>query len=578
MDASLTTPDSSHDQPLCVVLVSSGEARKGAGPALSAAEPHAEVLRVPDLGVCTQLVHGQADVILLDESAGPVAEESIAALADTLPGLPIVILVQSYDAEQAKNAIRAGAADVVSLDAPDAAVLRSAIRHAVWRARGRATAVVPGVDPLTGLADRAVFESHLERAILQSDRAGRQLAVLLLDVDGLAAINDGVGHDVGDLVLSSAASRLVSGTRRSDVVARLSGSNFAILLHDVVGEHAPARVADYVLRLMQEPVTVADEEFWVGSNVGIAMFPRDGAEPARILGHAEVALHQARLRGRGEYRFHSESMNTRAHKRLVLENKLRRALQNGGLRVAYQPQVDTVTRALVGAEALVRWSDPDLGEVSPVDLIPVAEQTGLIIPLGAWVLQTATRQLADWKRDGLSGVRMSVNVSAHQLERLEFREVVTGALWDANLDPSDLVLEVTESALIENESAAIETLGEFARRGIGVSLDDFGTGFSSLAFLKRFPLETVKIDRSFIQELVLDPDDRAIVIAILSIARQLKLSVTAEGVETEVQRAFLEAHGCDEIQGYLISPAVPPDTFMERFGPGSSRGSRSGSP
>ena len=276
------------------------------------------------------------------------------------------------------------------------------------------------------------------------------------------------------------------------------------------------------------------------------------------MSQADLALGQAKTCGRSQVQFYSESLNESSRRRHVLEQGLRRALERGGLRLAYQPIFEAKSLRIVAAEALLRWDDPELGLVPPLEFVRVAEETGLIVPLGEAVLRTACEQLAQWKREG-QRLRMMVNISAHQIDEVRLRQLVVQALWDADLRPEDLALEVTESALMRDERAAVQTISELKRIGVGISLDDFGTGFSSLNYLKRFPVDTVKIDRSFVRDLTFDPDDAAIVAAILSIARQLDLTVVAEGVETEEQRVFLSERLCSHLQGFLLCPPLPPD-------------------
>jgi diguanylate cyclase (GGDEF)-like protein len=421
-------------------------------------------------------------------------------------------------------------------------------------------------DPLTQLANRTLLEEHLKRALPQARRSGHQVALVLLDIDGFKALNDTLGHELGDEVLVQVGRRLSAGTRRGDLVARLGGDEFVVVLHGIDGECAPARVAEKILRRFSEPFLLAGTEYWIGGSIGISVFPSDGERVDELMRNADIALHQARLKGRGQYRFHAESMNARARKRLVVENGLRRALQRDGLRLVYQPRVSVATGEVAGAEALLRWRDPDLGDVPPSEFVPVAEQSGLIAPIGDWVLETAARQLSEWKRAGHQGLRMAVNVSAHQLALDDLHERVAQVVGDAELEPRELILEVTESCLLHDPENVARRLGALARMGFGIVLDDFGAGFSSLTLLRRFPIEGLKIDRLLVKDLPFDSDAAAIVGAILGIARQLDLSAVAEGVETEEQRSFLLGHGCDEIQGFLVSPGLLPEGFLKLLG------------
>jgi diguanylate cyclase (GGDEF)-like protein len=388
-------------------------------------------------------------------------------------------------------------------------------------------------------------------------RARANAALLYLDLDRFKSINDTLGHAAGDEVLVEVAARLARCTRRSDVVARVGGDEFLMLATDIGSDHALSAVAGKIQELLAQPYHVRGRECWVGSSIGIAVFPRDGEDAETLLRHADLALYQAKAVGRGTSRFYSDSLNESLRRRHVLEHALRRALERGGLRIVYQPIFTSNGLRIAGAEALLRWTDPELGTIAPAEFIAVAEQCGLIVPLGAAALRTACEQLAQWKHEG-HALRMSVNLSAHQIEEEALRQLVSQALWDTGLDPADLELEITESALMRDEQVAERTFRALKRIGVGVSLDDFGTGYSSLNYLKRFPVDTVKIDRSFVRDIAVDPDDAAIVSAILSIARQLDLNVVAEGVETEEQRAFLPERLCPQLQGFLLSPHCPP--------------------
>ena len=419
-------------------------------------------------------------------------------------------------------------------------------------------------DALTQLPNRALLHDQLGRSLAHAARTDSQVAVLFLDLDRFKTINDTLGHRVGDELLVQVGERLAATTRRADMVARTGGDEFVVMSQGVGRDHAPAELATKILSQLSEPFVLEGSEFWIGGSIGIAVFPRDGVEVEDLLRSADVALYQAKAQGSNSYRFYSDSMNAAVHKRLEIESRLRRALEKDELRLFYQPKVETETGRITGAEALLRWRDPKLGQVPPYEFVPIAEESGLIHAVGEWVLRRALAQLRAWREMGLAeSLTMMVNVSARQIESDGLREMVTKALWDTNLSPSDVTLEVTEGILMRSEASAAQVLGDLKRMGVSISLDDFGTGFSSLAYLKRFPVDTVKIDRAFIRDLAFDPDDAAIVAAILSIARQLDLNVVAEGVETLEQRDFLAERTCPEIQGFLYSPPVSPEEFCE---------------
>ena len=481
---------------------------------------------------------------------------------------PIIVISEHDDPEDALLVLRDGAQDYLDIQGESPRRIVRCIRHAIERhrliselreARERAQFAATH-DPLTQLPNRHLFEEQMRRALPQAQRAGASIALLYLDLDRFKGINDTLGHAAGDEVLVEVAARLARITRRSDVVARVGGDEFLLLVTDIGGDNALSSIANKIQQILAQPFSIGGREYWIGASIGIAVFPRDGEDPDMLMRHADLALYQAKAGGRGTTRFYSDALNDLVRRRHVMEHALRRALDRGGLRIVYQPIFAANDLSIVGAEALLRWTDPELGVVAPAEFVAVAEHSGLIIPLGDAVLRTASEQLAQWKHEG-HRLRMSVNLSAHQIDEEGLRQLVSRALWDTGLDPCDLELEITESALMRDEQVAERTFSALKRIGVGVSLDDFGTGYSSLNYLKRFPVDTVKIDRSFIRDLVIDPDDAAIVSAILAIARQLGLNVVAEGVETEEQRVFLTERMCPQLQGFLLSPPLTADEF-----------------
>ncbi|HKA14035.1 MAG TPA: EAL domain-containing protein [Myxococcota bacterium] len=486
--------------------------------------------------------------------------------ADLFP--PIVVLSEKDDSEEALEVLRQGAQDYLDIHGESPRRIARCIRHAIERHRliaelreAEARAQFAAThDPLTQLPNRHRFEEQLHRLLPQALRKGETVALLFLDLDRFKSINDTLGHAAGDAVLLEVAARLGKFTRRSDVVARVGGDEFLLLLNDMRGDNALSAIAAKIQKLLSHPFQIAGREYWIGASIGIAVFPRDGEDPDMLMRHADLALYQAKAGGRGTSRFYSDSLNDSVRRRLHVEHALRRALDRGGLRIVYQPIFSSADLRIVGAEALLRWADPELGTIPPAEFIAVAEHCGLIVPLGDAVLRTACDQLAQWKHEG-HRLFMSVNVSAHQIDEEALRQLVSRALWDTGLDPRDLELEITESALMRDEQIAERTFRALKQIGVGVSLDDFGTGYSSLSYLKRFPVDTVKIDRSFIRDLTIDPDDAAIVSAILAIARQLGLNVVAEGVETEEQRIFLTERLCPQLQGFLLSAPLPAEEF-----------------
>lgn len=509
------------------------------------------------------------DVVLVDLTGRKGDRtEIVVRLREMAVDLPVLVLVDRYDPNEAETVLGLGVQEVLVCTGARATGLRRALRHALERHRvvadlleGRHRAeFVATHDPLTQLPNRVLLRDQLGRALAAASRSGRQLAVLFVDLDRFKSINDTLGHAIGDDLLAQVGERLANTTRRADTVARIGGDEFVLIVEGFEGDRAPSTVAEKVLERLAAPFSLLGRDYWIGASIGVAVFPRDGSEPNELLRNADVALYQAKAQGRNAYRFYNESMNREVRQRLELETRLRRALQCDELRIVYQPVVEVSTGRITGVEALLRWRDPEYGDISPEAFIPVAEEGGLIVSLGEWTMRKAFCQLREWRESGIAtDLKMMINLSAYQLERDGLRGTISAALWDHDLRADDVSLEVTESALMRNEERAVETLSDLKKMGFGIALDDFGTGFSSLNYLKRFPVDTVKIDRAFVRDLAFDSDDAAIVAAVLSIARQLELNVVAEGVETLEQRDFLREHLCPEIQGFLYSQPVPPE-------------------
>lgn len=428
-------------------------------------------------------------------------------------------------------------------------------------------------DNLTGLANRAALRGSLQRAILRAQRTKSVLAILFLDLDHFKRINDTFGHTAGDEILQYVAAQLASCVRESDAVShsadgdprtmisRLGGDEFTMLLEGLSDPSDAGRVARRVLESISRTVIIEGSEISITASIGIAVFPHDGEDEDSLLRNADSAMHHAKELGRANLQFYREALNAHALERLELEALLRRAIEDDQLQVHYQPKLELATGRITGCEALARWQDPERGFIPPEVFIPLAEATGLICTLGERVLREACRRARGWQLAGHRDLRLAVNLSPLQLKDERIVETISGVLGETGFDPCRLELEVTESALIHNEVQARSVLEELRDLGIRISLDDFGTGFSSLSYLKRFPVHTLKIDRSFISGIGSGTGDEAITAAILSMAKDLGIRVVAEGIETEEQLQFLEDRGCDEIQGYLLSRPLPPETF-----------------
>lgn len=426
-------------------------------------------------------------------------------------------------------------------------------------------------DPLTGLPNRLLLKDRCAQALSLADRSKQSVALMFIDLDHFKNINDSLGHQVGDEVLQTLAKRLQDNVREQDTVARLGGDEFILLLPnaDTLGA---AHVADKLLQAAMLPLPIGPHELIITPSIGIAIYPQDGSDLDALSKCADAAMYQAKEDGRNSYRFFNAELQADSDRTLLLDNALRRALARQQLHLVYQPQIDLLTQQVIGAEALLRWQHPELGPISPGEFIPVAESSGLILPIGEWVIRTAVAQLAQWIQRGMAPITMSVNLSAIQFRHAELPERVSRILSDAGLAPELLELELTEGVAMRNPVSAIAVMDDLHQRGIRLSIDDFGTGYSSLSYLKRFKVYKLKIDQSFVRDITTDPDDKAIVGAIINLAASLGMKTIAEGVETEGQLDFLRSEGCDEVQGYYFSrplTAAPFEDFARRHsGPG----------
>ena len=416
-------------------------------------------------------------------------------------------------------------------------------------------------DMLTGLANRYLLKDRLKKAISQASRYGQSIWVLVFDLDRFKLINDSLGQAAGDIVLKAVANRLKSSAREIDTVARLGADEFVLVLPQHADRGMSTDVVQRVMNAVSEYITVDQQDLHVSSSVGIAVYPTDGTDPDTLLTHAGDAMYRAKEAGRNNFQFYRAEMTARANDRLRIEAELHNALARSEFELHYQPQVDLRSGRIVGMEALIRWSHPTLGMIAPLDLIGIAEDAGLIIPIGAWVIRTAVQQNIRWAQSGLGDLRVAVNLSARQFAQADLVEMIAATLGEAGMAPHLLEIELTESLIMTDVQHAILTLQQLKRVGVQVSVDDFGTGYSSLAYLKRFPIDTLKIDRAFVRDISTDADDAGIVAAIIALAHTLRLTVIAEGVETDAQLIYLRSQGCDEMQGYLFSRLLRADAF-----------------
>jgi len=415
-------------------------------------------------------------------------------------------------------------------------------------------------DALTGLPNRLLFFDRLQQALSQAARHGTLLGVMLLDLDRFKAINDSFGHTAGDALLQAVGRRIGECIRDGDTVARLGGDEFTLLLQDIRQTQHAALVAQKIIEALQQPFLLNGYEVTVNTSIGIALYPlcRDAET---LLKHADTAMYKAKEEGGNGYRFYTDAMSSADTRRLSLEAQLRKAIERDELVLHYQPQVDLVSGRLLGAEALLRWQHPEHGLIPPGEFIPLAEETGLIVPIGEWVLRAACAQNRAWQNAGLAPLRVAVNVSGRQFRHLDLLETIYKTLEDTGLDSRYLEIELTEGVLMQDTVVALQTLHALSAMGVLISIDDFGTGYSSLSYLKRFPIDMLKIDRSFVQDIATDPDDTAIVQAIIAMSHGLGIKTIAEGVETREQLDFLRRHQCDAMQGYCLSRPLPAEAF-----------------
>ena len=414
-------------------------------------------------------------------------------------------------------------------------------------------------DVLTHLPNRKLFTDRLRHALTRAKRAGKPVAVMFIDVDHFKTINDTLGHTAGDELLLEMSRRLRECVRDDDTVARLGGDEFTIILAELRQAEDALTVAQKILEAVQEPLTIAQMPIVVTASIGISIYPVDGADPESLLRNADSAMYRAKEAGRNTYQLCTDEMKRRAMERLSIESRLRMAVHDQQLVLAYQPQINLVTGRTIGVEALVRWNDPERGIVEPASFIPIAEETRLILPLGEWVLRTACKQTKEWQDRGAGPIRVAVNLSARQFAQHDLVQMVRSALLESGLGASSLELEITETTAMQNAEISVEVLRALREIGVGISIDDFGMGYSSLNYLKRFPITAVKIDRAFVNDLTANDGDAAIVSAVISMARSLRLRVVAEGVETAEQFAFLRSKECDEAQGFYFSRPMMTD-------------------
>jgi diguanylate cyclase (GGDEF)-like protein/PAS domain S-box-containing protein len=416
-------------------------------------------------------------------------------------------------------------------------------------------------DELTGLANRSLLNEHLRQAMARAERGGSQIWVVFLDLDRFKVFNDSLGHMAGDIFLMTIAQRLQGALRSCDLVARLGSDEFALVLCEQPGHRLNFLLLERIAHAVQQPLQFDRKDFFLTCSMGVAIYPADGVDAEQLIERADMAMFQAKERGRNNYQFYTDDINRRAQERMRIGSALRSALEREEFVLHYQPQLDLESGRVIGMEALIRWRHPEMGLVYPDRFIGIAEETGLIVPIGDWVLREACRETRRLQQAGHAGLRVAVNLSARQFCRSELVHGIEAALQDSGLEPGCLEIEITESLMMNDVDGAIAILNDLKSLGVKLSIDDFGTGYSSLAYLKRFPIDTLKIDRSFVSDIVTGDEEAAIVSSIIALAQNLRLQVTAEGVETEEQLAYLRKRRCTKMQGYLFSKPVPAEAL-----------------
>ncbi len=479
------------------------------------------------------------------------------------------LMIVPEDKDIIEDAINSGAHDLLVL--PERCTAWAQRLRCIVQSQHRTSQAAPDVEVVepssvdslarSGFASRRQFLQQVATGLDRVRDTRQHVAVMFMDVDRFKQVNESLGHAVGDTLLESLAERFRSGLTWPEGVeghfVHFGGDEFAFLLTPLPHVQDAAKVGRQILEMMKEPFEIDSHEIYASVSIGISIYPVDHLDAESLLKSAETAMYHAKEQGRSNLQFYSRSMNSMAFERLTLETSLRKALEREELAVYYQPKVEVLTERIVGMEALIRWNHPDLGIISPNQFIPIAEETGLIEPIGEWVLETACRQCLAWEKSGLPRIQMAVNLSVEQMIKPGLAQKLSRIIRRTGLTPNRVELELTESMLMRNVDDGVRILQDLKRLGIRLAVDDFGTGYSSLTYLKRFPIDTLKIDRTFMRDIMVDPDDRSITTAILLMAHSLRLEVVAEGVESQEQLKFLRERNCDLAQGYLFSPPVP---------------------
>ena len=500
------------------------------------------------------------DLNLPDSTGTGTLQRLVAASAD----IPVIVMTHCDNDPVAIEMVKCGAQDYLIKGRSDGAMIVKTVRYAIERKLAdQHLTYLSHYDKLTGLANRELFQDRLTQAIARAERSGNLVALLFLDLDRFKSINDTLGHLAGDELLIAVAERLKTCVRKIDTIARLGGDEFTIVLEDVTMAFDAELVCQKIIKALEVPFEIGGQEIYATTSIGVTFFPTDATEVTGLIRNADAAMYHAKDEGRNKYHLFTADLNVRAAERLSIESALRHAIAREELFLCYQPKINLQTGQVLGVEALLRWQHPHRGLISPVEFVPVAEETGLIVPIGEWVLRQACEDALRWTRSGIEEVNVAVNLSARQFRQGDLLKTVENLLYELHFDPNRLELEITESFLMDDPEASQVALYDLKALGLAIYLDDFGTGYSSLAYLKKFPIDGLKIDRSFIRDIPGDADDEAITRAIVALSQALRLKVVAEGVETRAQLDFLNFEGCDEVQGYLFSKPLTYEQFVE---------------
>jgi len=483
------------------------------------------------------------------------------------PKVPIIVLTGHDDQKVALSAVKTGAQDYLVKGKLDRELLLRSMQYSIERKRYQEQLEYQAnYDALTGLPNRNLLHDRLRQSVY-AQRFVRSIGVVFLDIDHFKFVNDSLGHNTGDKLLQKVAERLLAAVRDGDTVARLGGDEFILILNDQTGQEVIYRAMQRIIGKVAEPIEIDGQELLVTASAGISLYPQDGPDVETLLKNADAAMYRAKEKGRNNFQFYTAEMNRQVNERLKLESSLRRALERNEFELYYQPRIHVGDGALVGCEALLRWQHPEMGLTLPERFIGLAEETGLIVPIGEWVIRTASTQARAWQKKGMPDITVSVNLSMRQFKQEGLAAAVDDALRSSGLDPKRLEMELTESLVMQDTEAAIRVLERLREIGVELSVDDFGTGHSSLSYLTRLPISALKIDQSFVQAVrgTGKSDEGIVAQAIISLAHNLKLKVVGEGVETAAQFDFLKQHACDEVQGYHFGRPMPAAEFAARL-------------